>query len=159
MRESERQRKSKSKWKKGLGWLSFFSHKRQSGAISYRRSPAIPVTTFRPTPPHQCVSSQRQLLSRWCSPTDLLYLHCTAGHLRGTRKQHSEKECRGVRGMVGDRENRRSERDKGMNSSWAFWGIAALLRLARLATGWKRKACPLPTLVIQELVDRLYQII
>ncbi len=145
---SERDRESKRK--KGLGCLSFFSPARQSGAISYCRSPAIPVTTFHPTHPIS-VSSQRQPLSYWWSPTDLLYLHCTAGHLWETHKQHSEKECRGVRGMVGDRQNGEPREIKGMNSRWALRGIAAFLRLA-LAKGWRIKPF-LSILVIQQLTS------
>ncbi len=121
-------------------------------STSVRRHFILSIRSPHSTPHHPIsVSSQRQPLSRWWSPTDLLYLHCTAGHLWGTRKQHSEKKCRGVRGMVGERQNGEPRAIKGMNSRWALRGITAFLRLA-LTKGWRIKPF-LSILFIQQLTS------
>lgn len=144
---------------KGNSWLQV-----RESARAIERKPGMAIF-FQP-----CASVRRYFIlsidSHSCHHPISVYIHkdsyCPAGDRPLTRSictalvisEGHAAQPEGVQGCErdsGGQERMEEGREiKGMNSRWAFWGIAAFLRLARLATGWRRKACPLSILVIQD---------
>lgn len=159
-RESEREReRARASERKAWGGCLFsaisvspalFHTVDRQPFLSPHSAPHHPISVYLHKDSY-CPAGDRPLTCSICTAP----LVISEGHANSTARR-SAGVWEGWWGTEGMEEGREI---KGMNSRWAFWGIAALLRLARLATGRRRKACPLSILVIQELVDRLYQII